>query len=502
MQRWIDTNTGAPRYAFIILTALVIALCFQGTRGLYETTEGRYSECAREMVVSGNYLEPTLHFQPHWTKPPLAYWSIAAGLKAFGVNTWGARAMLIPAFLLTVLAVGLTASRMWDGAAGRWAALVYATSLMPAITVNVVSTDVFLTCAVSLALLGFWTGLRKGGKLPFVLMWAAFGTAFLTKGFPGLLPLPGVIAAWSAARRSDGKTPSLFHPLGLAVFVLVGLGWYLYEARLHPGLLSYWLGYETLSRMTDTSGEFHNSGLTAALTIYGPVLLFGTLPWCPLALPWKRLFGGKGALRKAIVSCDPRRIFLLGTFAIPLILFCVARSKLPLYLLPLFIPLSLAAGRGLAQAVKEGRRRGGRLLWAALAVMVFVVTLKGLAGYAVENSGDMKRLYERIDRTLQEQGIPPEALAVLSGRKLYGLDFYANRVLPRIAVTDEGKAPAGPAAVTPVVEPGSAAAVLAERGNVRPLESRLGPLPEPQTITLSDRWSLLYFRGLGMEGRE
>ena len=48
------------QFLFVVLLALVASIAFQGSRGLYETTEGRYAEVAREMLRSGNYLEPTL----------------------------------------------------------------------------------------------------------------------------------------------------------------------------------------------------------------------------------------------------------------------------------------------------------------------------------------------------------------------------------------------------------------------------------------------------------
>ena len=76
----------------ILGMAFVGVVSFQGSRGIYETTEGRYSECARETMATGNYDDPVLNGQPHWTKPPLTYLSIMAGLRAFGLNPWGARA--------------------------------------------------------------------------------------------------------------------------------------------------------------------------------------------------------------------------------------------------------------------------------------------------------------------------------------------------------------------------------------------------------------------------
>ena len=75
----------------VTAVAVLVAFSFQGTRGLYGTTEGRYAESAREMLETGHGLVPQLDYQPHWTKPPLSCWTIAGGMALLGVNEWGAR---------------------------------------------------------------------------------------------------------------------------------------------------------------------------------------------------------------------------------------------------------------------------------------------------------------------------------------------------------------------------------------------------------------------------
>ena len=122
--------------AAAVLLTLFTALAFQGSRGLYESTEGRYALCAWEMVASGNYLEPTLHGKPHWTKPPMGYWAVAAGLQTTGRNEWGARLSGAVAFCLTVLLTGWLGWRMSGPTAGFLAAVIYATSLFPVMVAN------------------------------------------------------------------------------------------------------------------------------------------------------------------------------------------------------------------------------------------------------------------------------------------------------------------------------------------------------------------------------
>jgi len=112
------------RYLVIFTVALLASLCFQGSRGLYDRDETRYSECAREMLITGSWMVPLRNFRPHLTKPPLAYWSIALGLKAFGMNEWGARIPNALAFTITVILVGLISEVLFEKGVGPLASTV------------------------------------------------------------------------------------------------------------------------------------------------------------------------------------------------------------------------------------------------------------------------------------------------------------------------------------------------------------------------------------------
>src|SRR5512139_1871318 len=102
------------QWIIVIALLIILAFAFQGSRGLWEPDEGRYVRCAYEMLNSGDWLTPRLNGVPHFTKPPLAYWLIASGLSAFGMNELGARFFNAIAFVLTALMAGFLATRMWD----------------------------------------------------------------------------------------------------------------------------------------------------------------------------------------------------------------------------------------------------------------------------------------------------------------------------------------------------------------------------------------------------
>ncbi|MCD6287773.1 MAG: glycosyltransferase family 39 protein [Candidatus Hydrogenedentes bacterium] len=412
----------------IIATAFLSSAAFQGSRGLYETTEGRYAECARQMVARGNLLEPVLNNQFHWSKPPLAYWCIAAGMEVFGQNAWGVRACLVIAFVLTVLAVYHIGTLLWGESAGLFSALVYSTSPFTLVTANVISTDVILTLWETMSILFFWIWVRRKKSRFIILMWLAAALGFMTKGPVALMPMFAIIPTWILVKRRDPDLRSMFHPLGIVVFLVVGLSWYVYESAIHPGLLRYWLMDETVGR--NLHGKFgRNPEFYNAFLIYLPILCFGTGQWIVVLaskykhIPWPR----DKWLRPLEWTYGIEWTYLILNVFIPLAIFSLATSKLPLYVLPLLVPVSLAVGKGLDWLVATGKVRTRFLLKIAAAVVLIVVVGKGLSPY-FPSSKDMKRLAADITPILKKY--PNHQLY---SKHRFGLQFYLGYTIPDFA---------------------------------------------------------------------
>ncbi|WP_246169804.1 ArnT family glycosyltransferase [Thermosulfuriphilus ammonigenes] len=170
----------ARRY-LLLAFLLVLALVFQGSRGLYDRDETRYAEVAREMLVSGEYLIPQRDFRPHLTKPPLTYWALAASMKILGQNEWAVRLPNALAFALTAFVVGLIGEALW-GRRGLWAGVIYATSLFPFAAANIVTTDTLLvlweTAAAWAFVKGYLSQRAERARVWFNLMWFFWGWGF------------------------------------------------------------------------------------------------------------------------------------------------------------------------------------------------------------------------------------------------------------------------------------------------------------------------------------
>ena len=324
----------------VLLFFLVISFFFWGQRALWESSEGRYGEVGREMVVSGDWLVPTIAGHLHMTKPPYTYWMIAGGMKIFGVNEWGARFFLCLTFFGTILCVGELA---WTAGFGRKqalaAAVIYATGAMTFASGRVLTTDAFLTFWETLGILGawkvWWGPAERRSRWRWVF-WLAFGMAFLTKGPPGWLPFLAIIAF--QIMRRDKDRPRLFGVLPFVSFLFISLSWYLTVIVRRPELLEYFLKDELIDRVATNVHQ-----RDAPFYIYYPILLLGPGPWILL---WPEVFRRVRASWKREWRLLPDWQFFAALWVLlPFVVFEFSKSRMPLYVLPLFAPICLAFGR-------------------------------------------------------------------------------------------------------------------------------------------------------------
>ena len=78
-----------------LATLLVIAGAFMffglGFVHLFDWDEINFAECTREMLMTGDFLEVKINFEPFWEKPPFFMWTQASMMSIFGINEFSAR---------------------------------------------------------------------------------------------------------------------------------------------------------------------------------------------------------------------------------------------------------------------------------------------------------------------------------------------------------------------------------------------------------------------------
>src|SRR5674476_887377 len=75
----------------IILSGLIFFIPFLGSVHLFDWDEINFAESAREMIVTGNYHQVQIDFQPFIEKPPFFFWLQVLSMKAFGINEFASR---------------------------------------------------------------------------------------------------------------------------------------------------------------------------------------------------------------------------------------------------------------------------------------------------------------------------------------------------------------------------------------------------------------------------
>lgn len=421
-----------PRGVAFIGLLLVLVLVAASGRGLWDPDEGRYTNVALNMLDSGDWVHPMRsHHSHHWTKPPLTYWAIATSVSAFGYTPLAAR---VPGILAFIACIALTATiaRSIAPGTGNTAALVYATMALPVVGAQWVSTDMLLAATVALAMLGYvrarWTSGETIRRAWISLMWLGFGLGFLIKGPPALLTLLPILAMQSRPLGPGVPVRLLFWPPALALFLAVGASWYLKVVLENPGLINYLVGTEVVERVAG-AGLNRNPEWYGWMKVYLPVLLLGTLPWTDL---------GWAALRRLPVRVsawwrDPaRRQSEAGSLLVwlwlflPLAAFCLARSRMPLYLLPYFPAIAI-----LVAAEWRSRRPAGELPSLRVGAWLAFLALLVLAWASWPTDKDARSWAEQIrSRT----AMPVEEVVFIDHPVHNGLHLHLGARVERLSL--------------------------------------------------------------------
>ena len=422
----------------LLLTAiLALAFGFQGSRGIYSPDEGYYVSIAQAMAQTGDWLIPRLHQVPWLDKPPLSLWGIATGLLVFGQNEWGARASHALCYTLTVMLVFVLGRTLGTRREGWLAATIYATMAIPFTAANVVTPDTPLALWTTAAFICFWKTIEPGARHTIswkLLMCAAFGLGFLTKGPAALIPSATMFAFLLVRRQAWSYLLTPWALLCVILFAVLGLGWYAYLARAVPGSLAYFWDNQVLGR-TISDKYARNAGIKGAI-IYLPVIFLGTLPWSVawwLALWRTRRWFFARAFWRGVMEADAS--LLIGLWiAVPLLILALASSKLPLYALPIFPALALLTARLIPMHLLMENPLGLSMrTMGLLAVWCLVMLgLKAASAY-YSNDMDMRALYSNLKHDLP--GGPYEIVAV--DEHLEGLGFYLSALVEQVTTSDD-----------------------------------------------------------------
>ena len=229
----------------LILLALWLALYGSFTLfapPLLDDADSVHAEVAREMLLRHDFVTLYANGIRYLEKAPLYYWSMAASMKVFGVNTAASRLPL--AFSVLVLALLLEAfgrRAFASQRAGLYAGLITLSSFGIFIFSRINIPDTMVCVLLTIALFCYAQTERRvtPSRLLCLLFAAACALNILTKGLIGivfpigiaglhLLLTRGLPGAWTRIRQ--------FHPLAsLATFLVIAVPWHILIAFANPG---------------------------------------------------------------------------------------------------------------------------------------------------------------------------------------------------------------------------------------------------------------------------
>ncbi|MGI4859098.1 MAG: ArnT family glycosyltransferase, partial [Janthinobacterium lividum] len=276
-------NSWSPlsRGMFLLLVAAFTVIWFGqlDIRHLVPSDEGRYAEMAREMFVDRDWVTLRYNGYKYFEKPPLQTWMTALAYAGFGIGDWQARLWTALSGYGAVLMVGYTGARVFNPAAGFFAAVALAASpywnLMGHFNALDMGLSLMMTLTLCSLLLAQRPGLSTGATRGWMwLCWASMALAVLSKGLIGIV-LPGaVLVLYSAFARDGAVWRRLYLFSGLLIFLAIAAPWFVLVQSRNPEFFDFFFINEHFRRFL--LPDHHRAGVPY---YFVPVLLVGFLPW-------------------------------------------------------------------------------------------------------------------------------------------------------------------------------------------------------------------------------
>lgn len=330
---------------FVVLVLGIFYTLWIGSHALFTPDEGRYSEVAREMVVTGDYITPRLNGVPFLDKPVLYYWLQASAIKLFGLKEWALRFWPACIGILGCLMTYMAGRTLFNRRTGILSAVILATSPLYYGAAHYANLDlevaVLISTTLFFSILALQSTTERRRHFFFIMAYIFCGLAALTKGLIGIVFPIAIIGSWIFLLNRWQMIKKMRLVTGLLLFFAITIPWYFRVQQANPEFLHFFFVTQQVSRFL-THGDFNNK---TALWFYVPIILGGFFPWSVFAI--------QAFIKQSKMVWNNRRqhateLFLLLWFSIIFIFFSIPKSKTIGYILPVLPPLALMVGQYLA----------------------------------------------------------------------------------------------------------------------------------------------------------
>lgn len=322
-------------YNFLIVTAgILFFIPFLGKVHLFDWDEINFAECAREMLVTGDYFSVKINFQPFWEKPPVFIWMQALSMKVFGVNEFAARFPNAVCGIITLLLLFNIGKKHFGYKFGFIWILVYAGSFLPHFYFKSGIIDPWFNLFIFLGIYYFILFVNHNSNNNKWLIFSALfiGIAILTKG-PVAVLVFGLcfLVYWMLKRFQKIISVKQIIIYSLAVLFVGGLWFLILVISGNTEIIAEFFLYQV--RLFNTQDAGHGG----PFFYHWIVLLIGCFPLSVFAIRAFKKNDADTPFQKLMKQ------WMHVLFWVVLILFSIVKTKIVHYSSLCYFPLSFLA---------------------------------------------------------------------------------------------------------------------------------------------------------------
>lgn len=373
----------------------VFFLPFLGGVHLFDWDEINFAELAREMVITGDWMQMQINFERFTEKPPLFFWFQALCMELFGVGEYAAR---LPNAILGIIVLPflyVSGKFLLDRKFGFLWALSWFGSILPFLYFKSGIIDplfnFFIFNGIFFLIHYIWKRrneanvyFSKSGRAYLWLAGISIGLAVLTKGpVAYLIVFLTVLSYWLAS----GFKPIIslaaflrFSFIALGVFLL----WFAVDAALHgPDFIIEFTirQFELLTQNDAGHGGFPGYHFV--------VLLFGCFPASIFAL---RGLGKVRAVKPHIIDFQRWMIVLL---LVVLILFSIVNTKIVHYSSMAYYPLTFLSALAIWQFTEIPRTYKRWMTTLVIIIGIIAILISAALPWAGMHLEEIKPLFDK-----------------------------------------------------------------------------------------------------------
>ena len=344
-----------PGAAVLIAIFFLTLLPIMASGSRYFGDEHFYTDGAIRMVQKGDHFIPyyvTNDGLPHFNKPILTYWAVAAGYEVLGISFFSSRLVFLIAGCLVIWVTSRMAQMLFHSADAALIAAVVILSNFHLFSASVRSTPDVLQCLfLAVSLYAFMDILfnRNQTALNYAFAYIGAALAVQTKGIPGFFQILYVFLFSRLRLRRSVRMTDLLDAKSMVAGTVIALSWFVVVyCKYGDAALKGFYADQVGERLGGGRVSFFSncwSYLRVTATQFFP---WSGLLLLALCLNWK-------TAKRCFLEYRDVFVFVAGWYLVLLVTFSGTNFTRGRYLLPAYPLVSVVVSLLLAKSMQENR---------------------------------------------------------------------------------------------------------------------------------------------------